>query len=67
MCHWMEESGNKIRDGCKNLSRSVDKRVSRGIQSTRHENDTWHKEVNTNLKVAKQEIDAVKQDGNKRS
>ena len=36
------------------------------IICTKHENDAWHKEVNTKLKVAKQETDALKQDVNQR-
>jgi uncharacterized protein YhaN len=54
-----------IRDDLTKLSASVDERVSRHINSTKEQNDSLRKEMNTKLKVTKQEMSTFMQDVNK--
>jgi len=54
-----------IRDDLTKLSASVDERVSRHINSTKEQNDSLRKEMNTKLNVTKQEISTFMQDVNK--
>jgi hypothetical protein len=60
------EETQSVSDELNKLSCSVDERVSRHIHSTKYENEVWRKTINTEMKVAKQKIDTLKQDVNKR-
>jgi DNA-directed RNA polymerase subunit F len=54
-----------VRDDLNKLSAGVNNRVSRHIKSTKEQNDSLRKDVNTELNVAKQEISTLMQDVNK--
>jgi len=68
ICQLREETRSEmqsIRDDLTKLSASVDERVSRHINSTKEQNDSLRKEMNTKLKVTKQEMSTFMQDVNK--
>jgi hypothetical protein len=68
ICQLREETRHEIqsvRDDLNKLSIIVDERVSRNINSTKEQNDSLRKEMNTELKVAKKEISIFMQDANK--
>ena len=68
ICQLREEIRHKIqpiRDDLNKLSTSVDEKVSRHINSTKEQHDNLHKEMNTELNVAKQEINTFMEDVNK--
>ena len=54
-----------VRNDLNKLSTSVDDRVSRHINSTKEQHDNLSKEMNTELNVAKKEINTLMQDVNK--
>jgi phosphoglycerate-specific signal transduction histidine kinase len=57
ICQLREETRHEIqsvRDDLNKLSASVNERVSRHINSTKEQHDSLHKEMNTELNVAKQ-------------
>ena len=63
-----EETRHEIKsitDDLNKLSARVDGRVPRDISSTKQQHDTLHKEMNTELSVAKQDLIAFMQDLNK--
>ena len=68
ICQLREETRREIqsvRDDLNKLSTSVDERVSRHINNTKEQHDNLRKEMITELKVAKQEINTFMQDVNK--
>ena len=68
ICQLREETRSEIksiRNDLTKLSASVDERVSRHINSTKEQNDSLRKEMNTKLNVTKQEMSTFMQDVNK--
>jgi phosphoglycerate-specific signal transduction histidine kinase len=59
ICHLKEETRleiQPIRDYLNKLSASVYERVSRHINSTIDQHNSWHKDINTELNLAKKYI-----------
>jgi len=68
ICQLREERRSErqsIRDDLTKLSASVDERVSTHMNSTKEQNNSLRKEMNTKLNVTKQEMSTFMQDVNK--